>query len=572
MIRYISILLISLPIFIFPQDGAGEKIFLQYLEADAIWVGLYPTIHVADINNDGTPETFILIADTLNVIKDDVVTKYCAFNLLCGNIQNLSSLIYKPNENESGKFYSIGYNLQNYEWSSYEPDLNTWNFGTLNEPIDYSSSFAADPLNNIWVSYNDIEMDGKIGILKMTEFTSLADTVTYIGNGDSLFKVSDGFLGITQTYFSRDGQYISIVQSGDHIFTSGNPSGLYYYYSSDYGSTWQGKDIARGSFSNPVFGQVINRNLAPFFVMVTSYSGVIDDNGILHFAIYGYGLTPDVTDTLRTTSILYWNSRDENWIAITDPVFESDRDAFGNILGQYSPGFAHGQSLPSISITNDGSIVLVSWTSQEYEGDPLTSPYNIYPGDGGPNSTPVYYTDVLANVSFDGGKTWNVENIFPLEHEKSYSENSVTLNPYILSTPNNNLKVDYFYLVDSIPGWTGNAQNSLTFNKLYYNTYTISVTGNNSELAGLFDFKLEQNFPNPFNPSTKIRWEIPLQNRAIIKIFNILGEEISTLVDEEMAAGKYEILFNGSNLASGVYFYQLRSGNYIKTKKMMLLK
>ena len=85
-------------------------------------------------------------------------------------------------------------------------------------------------------------------------------------------------------------------------------------------------------------------------------------------------------------------------------------------------------------------------------------------------------------------------------------------------------------------------------------------------------FSLEQNYPNPFNPSTKIKWQSPISSWQTLKVFDMLGNEVATLVDEYKAAGDYEINFNASNLSSGIYFYQLRSGNYLETKKMTLLK
>lgn len=89
-------------------------------------------------------------------------------------------------------------------------------------------------------------------------------------------------------------------------------------------------------------------------------------------------------------------------------------------------------------------------------------------------------------------------------------------------------------------------------------------------------FVLEQNYPNPFNPSTTISWQSPFSGWQTIKIYDILGTEIWTLVDEYQKSGTYEVEFNPEtgfkNLASGIYFYQLKAGNYTETKKMLLLK
>ncbi|MCW9094780.1 MAG: T9SS type A sorting domain-containing protein, partial [Ignavibacteriaceae bacterium] len=86
------------------------------------------------------------------------------------------------------------------------------------------------------------------------------------------------------------------------------------------------------------------------------------------------------------------------------------------------------------------------------------------------------------------------------------------------------------------------------------------------------NYYLSQNYPNPFNPTTKIRYEIPELSFITMKVFDVLGNEIATLVNEEKPAGKYEVEFNASTLPSGVYFYQLKAGKFIKTKKMVLLK
>jgi lysophospholipase L1-like esterase len=94
----------------------------------------------------------------------------------------------------------------------------------------------------------------------------------------------------------------------------------------------------------------------------------------------------------------------------------------------------------------------------------------------------------------------------------------------------------------------------------------------------LRDFVLFQNYPNPFNPATKISWQSPIGSWQTLKVYDVLGREVATLVDEYKEAGKYEIEFNsvetrrGVSLPSSIYFYQLRSGNFTETKKMILMK
>ena len=85
-------------------------------------------------------------------------------------------------------------------------------------------------------------------------------------------------------------------------------------------------------------------------------------------------------------------------------------------------------------------------------------------------------------------------------------------------------------------------------------------------------YSLLQNFPNPFNPNTTIKFEIPRAEYTQLVIYDALGREVAKLVNKELTAGNYEVEWNAENYGSGIYFYQLKAGNYIETKKMMLLK
>ncbi|MBE0649530.1 MAG: T9SS type A sorting domain-containing protein [Bacteroidales bacterium] len=86
------------------------------------------------------------------------------------------------------------------------------------------------------------------------------------------------------------------------------------------------------------------------------------------------------------------------------------------------------------------------------------------------------------------------------------------------------------------------------------------------------EYSLSQNYPNPFNPSTTIRYSVPSRSTVVLKIYDILGGEVSTLVNEEKDAGFYELTIDASGLASGIYFYRLQAGSLNQTKKMILLR
>ena len=90
------------------------------------------------------------------------------------------------------------------------------------------------------------------------------------------------------------------------------------------------------------------------------------------------------------------------------------------------------------------------------------------------------------------------------------------------------------------------------------------------------EYVLKQNYPNPFNPSTTIKYQIPELSFVTLKVYEVLGNEVATLINEELPAGKYEVEFSTSSikrlLPSGVYFYQLQAGKFLETKKMLLIK
>ena len=98
------------------------------------------------------------------------------------------------------------------------------------------------------------------------------------------------------------------------------------------------------------------------------------------------------------------------------------------------------------------------------------------------------------------------------------------------------------------------------------------VTDVEDEFNTISEYRLNQNYPNPFNPTTNISFTIPATSNVSLKVFNILGREVATLINETKSAGNYSINFNASGLSSGVYFYQLTTDNFTSTKKFTLMK
>jgi hypothetical protein len=86
------------------------------------------------------------------------------------------------------------------------------------------------------------------------------------------------------------------------------------------------------------------------------------------------------------------------------------------------------------------------------------------------------------------------------------------------------------------------------------------------------EFALEQNYPNPFNPTTNIEFALPKQAKVTLKVYNLLGQEVATLVNQTLGAGHHVTTFDAGKLASGTYIYRLSADNVVKTSKMMLVK
>ncbi|MHB9012029.1 MAG: T9SS type A sorting domain-containing protein [Ignavibacteriaceae bacterium] len=99
------------------------------------------------------------------------------------------------------------------------------------------------------------------------------------------------------------------------------------------------------------------------------------------------------------------------------------------------------------------------------------------------------------------------------------------------------------------------------------------VTGINERQNNLFNsFSLRQNFPNPFNPTTTICYSVPKTSFVTIKVYDVLGKEIETLVNDEKPSGSYKVEFDGSKFTSGIYFYRMQAGSFVETKKLIVLK
>jgi photosystem II stability/assembly factor-like uncharacterized protein len=298
-------------------------------------------------------------------------------------------------------------------------------------------------------------------------------------------------------------------------------------------------------------------------------------------------------------------------------------DGQGNIFLFYDDNLGNNSIRGFYKSTDDG----ISWTKAASTG--LTNPY-IYSFDIAPNNNLYVATGYYGFIyrSTDGGETFTITNFAQREWLNKvvvYPDGTVFAGGeggFWISTDNgNSWTMHNTGLVNSSnPGvrdimvnsggdvyatpfdggvavshdkgntWTridGGLTTTRTINPLLSaNNYLFA----GSRDAGVFrsvnavtaveadkkmipdKFKLSQNYPNPFNPSTTIEFSVPQQSFVTLKVYDLLGREVASLVNKELQAGSYVTQFNASNLASGVYLYRLNAGEFVQTKKLMLMK
>ncbi|HSL87818.1 MAG TPA: T9SS type A sorting domain-containing protein [Ignavibacteriaceae bacterium] len=243
---------------------------------------------------------------------------------------------------------------------------------------------------------------------------------------------------------------------------------------------------------------------------------------------------------------------------------------------------------------------VVSWTFSFTAGntnyiDTLYSVANSVNGNGDPTGDqwnfgakfpivvldviPVELTSFTASI-INGSVNLNWQTATEVNNSGFVIERSVISNPSGMR----NLNWEDIGFVNGFGTTTSSKQYSFTDNSplagnLYYRLKQMDFDGSFTysnvieiDIKTPAKYSLEQNYPNPFNPSTVIRYQLSVNSYVTLKVYDVLGNEVAVLVDEFREAGRFEITFDASNLASGMYLYRLQSGNYIETKKMVIIK
>ena len=176
-----------------------------------------------------------------------------------------------------------------------------------------------------------------------------------------------------------------------------------------------------------------------------------------------------------------------------------------------------------------------------------------------------FYT-VAYTKSTNGGSSWSNPVLLENVATQDFRYPSIAE-----SNPDNNF-VNIVYQQDPVPGSSAFNDNApISRAQLLFRRFS-TLSSRDNAIARAESYRLEQNYPNPFNPTTNITYVLPKAENVSLKVYDVLGREVATLVNEVKPAGAYTVPFNASSLASGVYFYKLQAGSFVQTKKMMLVK
>jgi hypothetical protein len=228
----------------------------------------------------------------------------------------------------------------------------------------------------------------------------------------------------------------------------------------------------------------------------------------------------------------------------------------------------------------DSSARLLTISSDSVLADG-TSPWWTYSYLG---STSYYFHTTSATASFDSASPLNVVGASIISKAWIDSDSALVLaetqggKSFRASNPHYRIKASLGEAVvpNSMPRWyiyytSTVSPNISTFFNIDATRSNVTAIGSVERVPPSEHF-LGQNYPNPFNPSTSISFTIPSRSNVSLKVIDILGREVATLVYEEMSAGSYSRQWDAVNMPSGVYFYRLRAGNFVKTEKMVLMK
>ncbi|MGE5435804.1 MAG: T9SS type A sorting domain-containing protein [Syntrophothermus sp.] len=351
--------------------------------------------------------------------------------------------------------------------------------------------------------------------------------------------------------------YFGANSAGDnmHVYNGvpeDSADNVFAVISSDAGTTWTDKRVEADGVIGLVQGYP---DFAPLIENFGQIDMAITNTGVLHVVANGYGLTftpaHDSSNGYKFP-IIYWNSVSNKWTSLTLPALDENQ-----AIADLYPGNGIGFGYPSISISEDGQVIYVQFSGPQFTNNQLDTIGGFYKHD-------TYHC-----WSLDGGATWSPATV--LAGDKNIDEIFANVAQY-LTDDGANYTAHSVYLADAHTGVFVFGEGVSGDEPIIYKTVTVpKPTGVNDNIT-VNNFELQQNYPNPFNPSTLIKFSIAERSNVTLKVFDMLGREVATLLNGVQEAGSHQVTFDASKLSTGMYIYTINAGNFSESKKMMLLK
>lgn len=476
-------------------------------------------------------------------------------------------------------FNGTGWSIQNSGTTS---DLYSISFSDRNDGIVVGAAGIILRTTNGGATWNK-QSGGTTENLYGVYFTD-KNSGTIVGERGTILRTTDG--GITWTPQSSGNIYsLSAVFFTDkNNGTAVGPNG-YILKTTNGGTEWDSKFIGNTNLNAVCF--------------TDTYNGIaVGDNGeILRTSNDGTSWDPQTTGISNKLYDVFFVDKDngtivgENgtifrttnrgitWVAQTSGTINYLESVYFTDLNN---GITVGYGGKILRTTNSGTTWLIqkSGISNVLNDVTFTDLHHGWiVGSGG----------LILNSS-DNDSTNSVEitssPLFPMDNATAISRTIELKWKKVYVTESYELQISADSLFNQILYDYKNLQDtSLTIDSLnysckyYWRIITLSSNGEFISQVWNFtteslpkEFRLYQNYPNPFNPGTKIKYDLPKAGHVTIKVYDILGRKVETLINEEKPAGNYEVEFSGSNLSSGIYFYELQAGNYSSVKKMILIK
>jgi len=423
-------------------------------------------------------------------------------------------------------FFSVQFLLPSNTYPQWQPEVRLTN--------DPASSITSE--NNAWciaASGNDVHVvwyDDRDG----------NDEIYYRQSTDG----GSSWEADTRLTDNSAYSYIPTVSVSDQIVhlvwvdTRDGNDEIYYKRSTDGGSSWEADTRLSNNFAASYYPSISASGLVVLVVWEDNREG---NNEIYCKSSADGGINWGAETRLTSNSAASNNPSVAVSSSFMHVVWQDNRDANREIYYKCSTdgGVSWGTD---IQLTNN-------FADSRYPSVSLSdSCVHVVWHDNRDGNDEIYY-----KRSTDGGLNWGPETRLTNDSASSF-DLSISASGQVVNVV-----------------WTDTRDGN---DEIYYKQ---DPTGSPTGMKILDDmvateYSLFQNFPNPFNPSTTIRFELPKESFVSLKVYNILGEEAATLLSDKRAVGRYEVSFDGSGLTSGVYFFRLQAGEYTKINKALLLK